>query len=112
MSADVLENSFDTTGESQAVQDMVAWFLTEHEDPAENCPWQEGEYKYIWGGPVFAEEAIPAKYEGTVSPVDLARAIEILGEGCEWSKVPPEDQDEEPDEDDEPEEDPERESES
>jgi hypothetical protein len=105
------EDRYDTSDDTQPVQDMVAWFFTEYEDPSENCPRDDGEFEYIWGGPFHAEDVLTEKYEGVVTPGDLARAIEVLSEGGEWSKVPPADEEEDPepdedaglgDEDDEP----------
>lgn len=85
-------NNPDTSKESEAVQDLVGWFLAHFEDPVESCPVESGVYQYIWGGPIddVASEihaAFPYAEEA-----DIERAAAILGT-CDssgaWAKKPP-----------------------
>ena len=48
----------DLSDENEAVLDMVEWFLARYEDPAENCPRDDGEFVFIYGGPFLAAERI------------------------------------------------------
>ncbi len=44
------------------VEMILHWFNENHEDPNEHCPYDEGEYVYIYGGPVTADNAIREEF--------------------------------------------------
>ncbi|MEA2092068.1 MAG: hypothetical protein U9O83_06855 [Campylobacterota bacterium] len=46
------------------IEMVLHWFNENHEDPAEHCPYDEGEYIYIYGGPVTADNAIREEFWG------------------------------------------------
>ena len=43
------------------------WFLNNYEDPANCCPYEDGEYQYIWGGPYEPREVIEEYFGDYVS---------------------------------------------
>jgi hypothetical protein len=72
----------------EAVEAMKAWFFDNFEDPAENKPWDDGEYVFIWGGPCYAEKELGEAFDGIASGEDIAAAVvEIENEGCEWVPI-------------------------
>ena len=85
-------NDPDTAKENERVKDLVAWFLTHHEDPVENCPVEGGVYEYIWGGPVEDVGAELQTEFPNADETDILRAVEIL-DTCDsagsWAKKPP-----------------------
>lgn len=54
------------------------WFNENHIDPAEICPYDEGEYIYIYGGPVRPEEALSEEFEEIIGKGVLQEALEQL----------------------------------
>jgi hypothetical protein len=74
------------SSQSEQVERMVEWFYANFEDPADNMPWDEGEYVYIWGGPYYASEELDAVFHGQVPTevIDLA-VREIEREGFDWA---------------------------
>lgn len=85
-----------TYDKAAIVQHMKTWFLSRYEDPAESCPYDEGAYVYIWGGPVSAQEALDEGF-GHLFAEDLiaatAKQLEDENEIFDWANVP---EDEEP----------------
>jgi hypothetical protein len=39
-------------------QQIIDWFFENYEDPVERCPYTEGDYVFIFGGPYDAREEI------------------------------------------------------
>ena len=71
---------------------MEDWFRSLYEDPAENCPHDEGEYVYIYGGPYSAEEELSNEFAGIVKDDVIQELVDDLSsEGFEWSPIPTED---------------------
>ena len=65
---------------------MLNWFRSKYEDPANNMPYGDGEYTYIWGGPFDAREVLTERYEGKVSASLIESVILELEEDCtEWA---------------------------
>jgi hypothetical protein len=80
----------------EAVKKIVDWFLCNYEDPARNCPRDDGDWVWIWGGPYNAHEVMRDDFEGelmrlfgedvaakviavAVSWIDKADAYEVYG---------------------------------
>jgi hypothetical protein len=85
-----------------AVAEMCNWFLRNFENPAESLPFDEGEYVYLWGGPVDAGEEIYHKFDGVYSEELIAAAAEKLEaehDAYNWSPMPPHEDEMEDDED-------------
>jgi hypothetical protein len=77
---------------------MVDWFLHNYEHPSENTPYDEGDYVYIWGGPVDAEEELQEQFGGVIDVALIEAAAKILAKDhdvYEWVPVPSR-EDEEP----------------
>src|SRR5436190_22863895 len=67
------------------VDAIVKWFFENYEDPANETPWTEGEYVYIWGGPYDAREELEENFY-TTAPELLETALEkIEADGVEWA---------------------------
>ncbi len=67
---------------------MRQWFYERFEDPVHHCPYDEGEYVYIYGGPYDAEEQLREEFDGIVREKALEQLIEELSsEGSEWSST-------------------------
>jgi len=65
------------------------WFNENHIDPAHNCPWVEGEYMYIYGGPVRAYDALNEEFEEIIGEGILHEAFEQLpNRDDDYSLVP------------------------
>lgn len=78
----------DVRGKSdgEAVELMVEWFRNNFEDPAEETPWDEGAYVFIWGRPYDASGEISATFAGAASDAAIAAAVEeIESDGYEWA---------------------------
>jgi len=94
----------------RAVEHMVDWFLTNYEHPAESTPHDEGDYVYIWGDPVEADEELEEAFGDVLLPELIAAAVKKLQDEHDvdgWVPVPPsieeeDDEDEDEDEDDSP----------
>ncbi len=43
-------------------QKVVDWFLENYDDPVNHCPYDEGDYVWIYGGPYDAREEIEAHF--------------------------------------------------
>jgi hypothetical protein len=65
--------------DDDAAEKMAEWFLTNFENPAENTPWDEGAYVYIWGGPYYAREEL----EEVFGELTTESAIEAAAEQIE-----------------------------
>jgi hypothetical protein len=65
---------------------MRDWFYANYELPVDVCPYDEGEYVYIWGGPYEAEEELMEKF-GNVYDEEIIRELadELNNESWEWS---------------------------
>jgi len=92
------DDRFDTSGENESVREMVEWFLARYEDAIENCPHDEGEFIFIWGGPYDALDELNDAFSNRFTETDIERATELLSApGIEWAGKPKD----EPDEDSE-----------
>lgn len=77
--------------EPEPVLKMVVWFFEVYEDPVENCPHDEGDFVYIWGGPYLPWDELEAQFPES-NEQHIARAAEIIDRyGTGWSKKPPND---------------------
>jgi hypothetical protein len=59
---------------------ITTWFLQNYEDPAESCPFDEGEYIYIYGGPRYAREEIEAHCPNASADI-IKQAVTYLEQG-------------------------------
>jgi len=73
--------------DDDAAEVMVEWFWKNFEDPAENTPWDEGEYVYIWGSPFFAREELKDAFGEVASDHALEAAIAAI-ENRGWGWAP------------------------
>jgi len=83
----------------RAVEHMVDWFLTNYEHPAESTPHDEGDYVYIWGGPVDEDEEVLSQFDGVFAPALIEAAVKKLRDEhdvYEWVPVPSREEDDEP----------------
>jgi hypothetical protein len=73
--------------DGDAADKMAEWFLTNFDNPAEDTPWDEGEYVYIWGGPYKAREELEAAFEtATETAIEAAlKQIEEVDDSWEWA---------------------------
>ena len=68
---------------------MQQWFSNNFEDPVENCPHDEGEYVYIWGGPYNAEEELESEFGDIASKKAIKELSNKLSRiSFEWSGKP------------------------
>jgi len=71
---------------------MRNWFFERYENPVEHCPYDEGEYIYIYGGPYYASDEIHSEFDGVFPEKAVEEVIENLNLECnEWSGVPSDD---------------------
>lgn len=82
---DTRENLNNLSPEDQK-QYMEEWFRNNYEDPAEGCPYNEGEYMYIYGGPYDAYEELEGQFSGEVNDELIEElAQELSSELFYWS---------------------------
>ncbi|MDD6485773.1 MAG: hypothetical protein PUF61_02355 [Spirochaetales bacterium] len=71
------------------------WFLNNYENPANCCPYEEGEYVYIWGGPYEPKEELEKHFSGYVTQEIINEVSEELEDiSYEWSDIPDNDEEE------------------
>ncbi len=68
---------------------MEIWLRENYTDPANCCPYEDGDYVYIWGGPydaseVLSEEFYDEKYESLIEEI----RENLSGECIFWSPKP------------------------
>lgn len=71
------------------VGDMIAWFTSNYEDPAQHVPYEtrEGGYQYYLGGPYDALDELSREYPDA-HPDDIEEAADTLEDlGGEWVKI-------------------------
>jgi hypothetical protein len=69
-----------------AVELMVEWFFENFDDPAEDTPWDEGHYVFIWGGPHYAREELEDAFSDVATEEALQDAVEqIEHRNIHWS---------------------------
>lgn len=69
--------------------------MNNYEDPANCCPYEDGEYQYIWGGPYEPREVLEEHFGDYVSEKIIDEVVEELeGISYEWSDYPESDEDE------------------
>jgi hypothetical protein len=71
------------------VGQMLDWFFSNYEDPANTVPYEtaEGGYQYFLGGPYDAREVLEGQFPNS-DPDDLEEAISAIeDDGTEWVKV-------------------------
>lgn len=79
--------SFDED-ELNRVEEIVAWFHSHYEDPAERTPYEsaEGGYQWIWGGPYDAREVVSDEFADEDDEIIEAAVEEIEADGIlEWA---------------------------
>jgi len=54
------------------------WFNENYIDPAEICPYEKGEYIYIYGGPIEPEEAFNKEFKEIIETNILQKALQEL----------------------------------
>lgn len=84
----VPEIDFDAISKEEGTEEIVAWFLRNFENPAENTPYlnAEGGYQYVWGGPYDAREIIEAVFAHRALESVIFAAIDQLEEDCDvWA---------------------------
>ena len=65
---------------------MEEWFYRNFEDPANETPYLEGEYFYLYGGPYEAEDVLREEFEDIVlEEAILSLVSDINGQGWEWA---------------------------
>lgn len=65
---------------------MEEWFRENYEDPAEQCPYREGGYIYLWGGPYDAQEELEEQFYGEVADEVISELADELSMECpNWS---------------------------
>lgn len=69
---------------------LVDWFHNLYADPAEETPYVEGEYLYVYGGPYDARDVLHDSFEGKLSDELIDEiANEITSDGTyEWAPGP------------------------
>lgn len=74
---------------------MRRWFFQNFQDPNDECPYDEGEFVYIYGGPYQAEDVLYAEFGQVISEKVIGRLVSKLEEDCtDWSGIAkPEDYD-------------------
>ena len=86
--------------DSDAPTKMTSWFLANFENPAEETPWDEGEYVYIWGGPYDAREELDEAFGELATEAAIEAAVEQIEDGedgsLEWAPASSRMQPEEP----------------
>lgn len=71
---------------------MRDWFFERFENPAERCPYEDGEYIYIYGGPYYAEDEIHSEFDEVFPKKVINQVIDDLNSECHmWSRIPTED---------------------
>lgn len=71
------------------------WFLNNYDNPANCCPYDDGEYVYIWGGPYEPKEELEEHFSGYVAQEIIDEVAEELEDiSYEWSDLPENDEDE------------------
>lgn len=84
---------FKSKTEEEQKDYLKKWFLNNYEDPANCCPWEDGEYVYIWGGPYDAREELEEHFSGFVSEQVINDVIDELENiSYEWSDIPENDE--------------------
>ena len=80
---------FSKLNEKLVIELVLYWFNENHQNPAENCPYDDGEYLYIYGGPITATEAIDEEF-GDIISNDLIEKIliEIPEKDNDFSLIP------------------------
>ena len=82
-----------TSNEQKAF--LKEWFLNNYEDPVDCCPYEDGEYVYIWGWPYYPKEELEEHFSGYVAQVvidEVAKELESIS--WEWSDLPENDDEE------------------
>ena len=81
-----LVNSFS----SEELKDyMTGSFFTSCEDPVNNCPYKDGKYLFIHGGPHNALNVLQSEFSGLISDDLINELAKELEEECiEWSSTP------------------------
>ena len=79
--------SFAGWSDQSIVEYMVEWFEERFVDPAEETPYVDGEYLYVWGGPYDAHEELSGQFgESTKSDLILKAVEEVTLSGThEWA---------------------------
>ncbi|HTL48027.1 MAG TPA: hypothetical protein VL688_08225 [Verrucomicrobiae bacterium] len=70
---------------------MRKWFMENFADPAEQCPAGNGEerYRFIWGGPYYADEELEAEFGGIANDTAIdVLAHELASKCAMWSGRP------------------------
>ena len=86
--------------DNDATTKMADWFLANFENPAEETPWDEGEYVYIWGGPYDARDELEEVFGKLATKAAIEAAVEQIEDGedgsLEWAPASSRMQPEEP----------------
>lgn len=81
-----LDKSLSEMSQEEQISFMEEWFRENFEDPAEQCPYRDGEYIYIYGGPYDAYEQLQEQFSDEVPEEVISQLAEDLSLECyEWS---------------------------
>lgn len=71
---------FQFLDEDRVIDLVLEWFYENYENPNEHCPIDQGEYLYIYGGPIRADEAIYEEFGGYVENDLLEKILNKIPE--------------------------------
>jgi len=80
---------FNLLSDEEQINEMRDWFYENYKRPVDVCPYDEGEYVYIWGGPYEPADVLSNEFSENVDEElidELARELE--NESFEWSGLP------------------------
>ncbi|MFO9099767.1 hypothetical protein [Legionella pneumophila] len=81
-----LDKSLSDMSEEEQILYMEDWFRDHYEDPAQECPYSEGEYTYIYGGPYDAYEELEQQFSDEVPEELISQLAAKLSLECYyWS---------------------------
>jgi len=84
----IIADELSTLDKEDQIEVMKEWFFERYDDPVNRCPYDEGEYVYIFGGPYDAGEELENEFAAVCSDEALDELIEELRNKCwEWSAV-------------------------
>ena len=83
-------NEIKNLDKDEQIQIMKNWFLSNYQDPQNECPYdkEEGDYVYIYGGPYNAMEELNDEFGDYVNEEIIKELADELENDCyEWSGI-------------------------
>jgi hypothetical protein len=83
-------NDINKLSREEQIQIMKNWFLSNYQDPQNECPYdkEEGDYVYIYGGPYDAREELEGQFDDYVEKIAIDELVDELENQCyEWSGI-------------------------